>query len=139
LSRHPRRQHGLRAKRGWLLLALPLVAGCNREFGSVCTASFAFISAVALDDANQPVSGLVVRDSVIRTVQGFAVSQVGLPGGSGTFTIFSDNYLASVREGGDSVVATGTAAGKSFSAVYEFGSDGCHVRKIAGPDTVVLH
>jgi len=53
-------------------------------------------------------------------------------------TIFSDGFLQAIRASGDEVIVVATAAGRSGSADYRFGSDGCHVRKLAGPDTLVI-
>ena len=126
-------------ERHWrlLLLAVATSACTTSSSGGACTAIFAYITAVAVDAGGQPVTGLAVADTVVRTGHGFAVPQdaVFL---AGTVDIFSDNFMGEVRESGDAVRVTGTAAGKGFSASYTFGSDGCHVRKVAGPDTVVV-
>ena len=103
----------------------------------MCTALFAYVTAVAVDTDANPVSGLAITDTVVRTGHGFAVPQdVAFP--TGTVDLFSDNFIGEVRKSGDAVRVTGTAGGKGFSASYTLGSDGCHVRKIAGPDTVVV-
>lgn len=103
----------------------------------MCTTIFAYVTVVAVDAGGQPVSGLAVTDTVVRTGHGFAISQdAAFP--AGTVDIFSDNLLGEVRQSGDAVRVIGTAAGTGFNAIYTFGSDGCHVRKIAGPDTVIV-
>ena len=83
-------------------------------------------------------SNLAVSDTVVRTRAGFDVAQDGLLNAAGTVVVFSDSDAGDVRPTGDSVRVTGTGIGKRFSAMYQFGTDGCHVRKIAGPDTVVV-
>ena len=104
-------------ERHWrlLLLAVATSACTTSSNGGACTAIFAYITAVAVDAAGQPVTGLAVADTVVRTGHGFAVPQdaVFL---AGTVDIFSDNFLGEVRESGDAVRVTGTAAGKGFSA-----------------------
>lgn len=114
--------------------------------GRVCTDLFAYVTAVVVDSAGHPVNGLSIRDSVLRTRQAFDVTDQSLgivtPG---SYVIFSDNELRQVRGSGDSVLVTGTnegaepgiGAGSGFSAMYMLGSDGCHVRKVGGADTVV--
>lgn len=77
----------------------------------------------------------VVTDTVLPSGMALVIAQQGYPAGS--VTIFSDNNVRDVRVSGDSVRVTGVGGGRAFSAMYQFGSDGCHIRKIAGPDTVV--
>lgn len=76
-----------------------------------------------------------VTDTVLHSGKVLSIAQQGYPAGAAT--IFSDNNLNDVRQLGDSVRVIGSGIGKAFSAMYQFGSDGCHARKIAGPDTVV--
>jgi len=117
-----------------------MVASCGSDGGGqACTDLFAFITATAINGSGQPVSNLAIRDSVIRTATGFDIGQEGILNTAGTIVVFSDNYLANVRESGDPVQVSGTGAGQVFAAGYQFGTDGCHVRKISGPDTVVVH
>lgn len=123
------------------LIAAGLVASCSTASDggrTVCTALFAYVTATAVDASGQAVANLAIRDTVVRTGTGFDIPQDGFLGAAGTIVVFSDSYAADVRESGDGVRVTGTAAGKSFSAMYQFGTDGCHVRKLAGPDTVIV-
>lgn len=128
-------------------LAASVLCACSShdtEPGYFCTALFAYITVTAVDSAGQPVNDLAIRDSVLRTHQASDVTDQSLalltPG---TYVIFADNYMDSVRASGDSVRVTGTsssvgpAPSPGFSTVYVFGNDGCHVKKLAGPDTVV--
>jgi hypothetical protein len=121
-------------------MAASMVASCGSDGGGqACTDLFAFITATAINGSGQPVSNLAIRDSVIRTATGFDISQEGTLNSAGTIVVFSDSYLANVRESGEPVLVSGTGAGLGFAAGYQFGTDGCHVRKISGPDTVVVH
>jgi hypothetical protein len=52
--------------------------------------------------------------------------------------IFSDAVRDSVLPAGDAVVVVVAAAGHVGRGQYRFGSDGCHVRKLAGPDTLTI-
>ena len=126
-----------------LLIPAAAVAAvaCGNDGGNqqVCTDLFAYITTIAVDSAGQPVPGpFTVRDSVQRTGAVFTIAGVGLDT-PGLVTVFSDTQLDAVRQSGDAVTMTGSGSGKSFGAVFSFGSDGCHVRRIAGPDTVVAH
>ncbi len=122
----------------WCLLVLTLALGSCSSAAStqVCTALFAFISAVAVDSAASPVAGLIVTDTIPRTGVTFAVQQENYP--AGAVTIFSDAQLPLIRRPGDTVHVTGIAESKAFHASYLIGSDGCHVSKLAGPDTVTV-
>ena len=52
--------------------------------------------------------------------------------------IFSDGFWQEIAPVGDEVIVVASAAGRSGRANYRFGADACHVRKLAGPDTVVV-
>ena len=77
----------------------------------------------------------VVTDTVLRSGRELAIAQQGYP--VGAVTIFSDNNVNDVSQSGDSVRVAGVGGGKRFSAMYQFGTDGCHIRRISGPETVV--
>lgn len=121
-----------------MLLSLVAAAGCSTgDGGTACTANFAYVDAAIVDAGNQTVvASWVVTDTVLRSGRAFAISQIGTP--EGYATIFTDNNLGEVTSVGDSVRVTGAGGGKAFSATYRFGSaGGCHVQRIAGPDTIV--
>ena len=117
-----------------LLLA---ALGCSNGGNvTVCTAIFSYQSALVVDATGAPVvAAWVVTDTVLRTTKPLVIAQQGYPAGAAT--IFSDNNLNDVRAAGDSVRVSGSGGGKTFSAMYQFGSDGCHIVRISGPDTVV--
>jgi hypothetical protein len=52
--------------------------------------------------------------------------------------VYSDDFLHEVRPGGDDVTVVVSAGGHSNSGVFRFGSNGCHVEKIAGPDSLII-
>jgi hypothetical protein len=56
--------------------------------------------------------------------------------GPTTVIIFSDASKDAIHPTGDAVAVTVTAGNHSASARYEFGTDGCHVQKLGGPDTL---
>ena len=113
------------------------LSGCSTD-PLVCTAVFATITASVVDGAGQPLSGVGVTDTVRRTGAVLDVTGSSPPIGLGTVAIFSDAFLQAVAPAGDEVIVVATAGGRSGSANYRFGSDGCHVRKLAGPDTLVV-
>ncbi|HUL02972.1 MAG TPA: hypothetical protein VLV16_07080 [Gemmatimonadales bacterium] len=103
--------------------------------GTVCTDSFAYVQVRAQTTAG-PIMGLTISDSVLRTGARFPVPQNGITV-PGTYVILDDNFRGQLRTSGDSVQVTGWEGGLVFSAVYVFDvPDGCHVRKVSGPDVV---
>ena len=110
--------------------------GCTDDMaGTVCTDSFAYVQVRAQTTAG-PIMGLTISDSVLRTGARFPVPQNGITV-PGTYVILDDNFRGQLRTSGDSVQVTGWEGGLVFSAVYVFDvPDGCHVRKVSGPDVV---
>ena len=113
------------------------LSGCGTS-PSICTASFAMITASIVDGTGQALSGVSVTDTVRRTGAVLDVTQEPPPFAPGTAVIFSDGFLSAIRPGGDEVTVVATAAGGVGSARYRLRSDGCRVRRLAGPDTLVV-
>lgn len=114
------------------------LSGCSTDaVPLVCTTVFVTIPATVVNGAGQPIGGVSVVDTVLRT--GAVLDATGGASTSlGTVIIFSDAFLNAVAPAGDDVIVVATANGHTGSANYRFGSDGCHVRKLAGPDTLVV-
>jgi len=127
---------------GPLLAALALgacAAGSTQGPPSVCTAVFTYISLAVVNPNGTPATDAVIYDTIPRTGVNFAMAQDSALVGTGTYDIFDDNRLSAIRHTGDSVLVTGVHAPKRFSAMFYIDApDGCHVRKVAGPDTVTL-
>ncbi len=121
------------------LAAALLLTGCNSGTSpKVCTALFALISVTVVDQQGNPVTGMTITDSVLRTHATFTVPQIEGVFGPGNYQVFSDNFSDQVRESGDPVRVAGRNGTLSFSADFVFGvPGGCHAGKLAGPDTVV--
>jgi hypothetical protein len=118
------------------------LTGCGTE-PPVCTAVFEAIAATVVNGAAQPLNGLTVTDTVRRTGAVLQVSAGSvadtLPANSiGRVVIFSDAFLQAVLPTGDEVIVVAAAGGRHISGPYRFGSDGCHVQKLAGADTLVV-
>lgn len=121
----------------WIVgLGLSLI-GCDTD-PSVCTPSFETITATIVDGNGQIVTVVSVRDTVVRTGRILDVQQEPGAFDPGTAIIFTDALIAVIRRGGDDVTTVVTADGLIGSGEYRFGSDGCHVRKLSGPDTLVV-
>ncbi len=121
-------------------MTLLLAAGCSPAVANVtvCTAIFSYVNVVAVDSTGLALStSFTVKDSVLRTGKVLPIAQQGYP--PGTVTVFSDNNVADVSANGDSVWVTAVSATAKFTGMFQFGTDGCHIRRVAGPDTVVAH
>lgn len=57
-------------------------------------------------------------------------------GAPGTYTIMTDGVP--VNTAGETFTANLTADGRTAVGTYRFSHDGCHVRKLSGPDTLSL-
>lgn len=118
------------------------LSGCSAE-PLVCTADFAFLTATVVNGADQPITSPAVTDTILRTgavlhVTAGSPAQTVPAHGAGSVTIFSDAFLNAVEPAGDDVSVVVATGSRAASARYRFGSDGCHVRKLAGPDTLVV-
>lgn len=57
----------------------------------------------------------------------------------GEYIIFHDGFRDEILPAGKKLTVRGTKGDAiSFTREYFFGSDGCHIKKIAGPDTVFV-
>ena len=123
--------------RALILLAVmlaPLIACRDRAAPAVCTESFAMIPLTVRDQNGAPVPGLSITATVLRTETSFTVPQRSTPAGG--YIAYDDNFRDRIRTSGDSVRIDGYG-GRQFSAGFRIDvPGGCHVRKLAGPDTV---
>lgn len=119
-----------------LCLTLAMIACGDQAEPIVCTALFAMIPLTVRTQGGAPVSGLAISATVLRTGQSFAVPQFG-GGEPGTYVVFDDNLRDRISASGDSVRIVGSGGPPAFTADFRFDvPGGCHVRKVAGPDTV---
>lgn len=116
-------------------LLVPLL-GCADQ-STVCTAEFAMVPLTVLTQGGAPVSGLTISATTLRTGQSYGISQQNGIGGPGAYIVFDDGLRDRIRSSGDPVRVTGSDAAPRFTADFVFDiRGGCHVRKVAGPDTV---
>ena len=114
---------------------------CNSDI-LFCTADAEAIQITIVNQIGQPLDGIQVVDTVRRTGRVLSLpaapAPLGVPAEGGPAAVFSDNFLHDVRPGGDEVVVVVTAGGRSTSGTFRFGSNGCHVEKLAGPDSLSI-
>ncbi len=72
---------------------------------------------------------------MLRTGHVFVVTQQQFP--VGTVTIFSDSYRNELATTADTVGVSGTSDQGRFVAQYVLRDDGCHIKKLAGSDSVM--
>jgi hypothetical protein len=121
------------------IAALGAFSACkSEEAAGICTASFAFVPVTVRDSSDNPVTGLSIVDTVIRTQHNFVVPQsLGLP--AGTYVILDDSFRSQIRLSGESVQVSGFNGATGFTATFTFDAPGgCHVRKVSGPDSVIV-
>ncbi|MBE2185290.1 MAG: hypothetical protein IAE99_00775 [Rhodothermales bacterium] len=53
-----------------------------------------------------------------------------------TYTVMTDGIP--ISRSGENITVTATSDGKSVVSVFRFQNDGCHVRKVSGPDVLTL-
>lgn len=140
LENSERRVHYFRLV--WTVSICAALSGCGTE-PVVCTDEFVVLTATLVNGSGQTISGVSVTDTVVRTGAVLEVMAgspaIDLPpDGIAAIGIFSDAFIQRVLPFGEDVVVAVTADGASGSGRYRFGTDGCHVQKLAGPDTLVV-
>ena len=118
------------------------LAGCGTE-PIACSAQLVAVTTTVVNHTALALPYPQVVDTVVRTGVVFdfpANAQVpALPVDSAApVMILSDDFLSRVRPDGDRVVVTMRAAERVARGEYLLGSDGCHVRKVEGSDSMVF-
>jgi hypothetical protein len=126
----------------WTVSLCAALSGCGTE-PVFYPDEVVVLTATVVNGVGQPLAGLSVTDTVSRTGEILHVSagspSTDLPAdGSQATTIFSDAFIQAIMPTGDDVVVAVTAGGHSGSGRYRFGANGCHVQRLAGPDTLVV-
>jgi hypothetical protein len=104
-----------------------------------CTEEFRVFSVAVVDDASQPVSDAQLTVTNLRTGHVLMSGWLGqlVPG---SYVIADDAMVDEFSAEGDVVRVEGQAPAGSFTADFTFAPDacGCHLQRVAGPDTVVI-
>jgi hypothetical protein len=116
---------------------LPAIA-CGGPTGTVCTDQFVTYQVVVTNPAGAPISDANLAVTVRRTGQRL-MAQTFLMYTGGTYPLIDDGARTALRQSGDAVRVVASKAAASIEADYLFDvPGGCHVHKVAGPDTLVL-
>jgi hypothetical protein len=117
------------------------VLGCSGDQasdGCICTASFALYNVTVIDAAGAPVTGLDPTVTVVRTGQRLTLSTT--PSGN-HYPVFTDGEIHLIDPAGELVrfVASNTQGSTAGDFVFDApGTCHCHMRKVSGPDTLVV-
>lgn len=123
------------------------ICSCNSVNSNdrVCTLKFRTISAKVLMPGGEPADAVDISVTIGNNDQTFDPCTEVLgescesEGFDGFYLIFHDGFMDEIDEGEDAtVVVEGMRGELSFTQEFVFTNDGCHVAKVAGPDTVRL-
>jgi hypothetical protein len=128
----------------YALRSLPLaVAGllgaCDQQAGPVCTALFAVATVTVVDSLQAPATTATVTTTLLRTGETLTPTTI-MDFALGVYPILDDGARSKLRTSGDSIrvrVVQGAAAAETVYRIDVPG--GCHVERVGGPDTLVLH
>jgi hypothetical protein len=125
-----------------LALAIPgAMPSCDDGINGpcACTEEFRIFSLAVLDDASQPVANADLTVTNLRSGQRLVSGWLGQLA-PGQYVIADDAMLDQFSPDGDPVRVQGQSPAGSFTADYVFAPDacGCHLQRVAGPDTVVV-
>jgi hypothetical protein len=116
------------------------LSGCDSETVA-CTANIETITATVVNQVGGTLAGLEVTDTVRRTGTVLTLTQPpleDLPSEGATVMVFSDELQQNIRPGGEDVAVVVSAGGHWGSGLFRFGTNGCHVQKISGPDQLIV-
>ena len=123
-----------------LAAAVCLAAACDAASSVAgCTESLAFVSIQVLDTIGAPSTQVTASHHVPRTGRTLTVPQDGALTAQGRYVVLTDIQRGEILPAGDTVRMSGIQGTTAFVADFLLDvPDGCHVRKVAGPDTVRL-
>ena len=126
----------------WIASLTVATGGCGSE-PLVCPDELVVVPVAVTNRTGEAFASLTVRDTVLRTrvildVTGEHPSGGRPANGISAVIVFSDAFEDAVLPMGEPVAVAVTTGNRSASAVFKFGTDGCHVQKLAGPDTLEL-
>lgn len=125
-----------------LILAFMFASCTSDNTGErICTEEFVVHTITVLQPDGQPADSVSINVRNKESGDLYDVCQNDLcnaNGQQGQYVIFHDSFQGEISKEQENIVVSGTKDSLSFTEDYSFYDDGCHVRKIAGPDTVNL-
>ena len=129
-------------RRALPLALLPLLAGCalfspggSSDEPRACTAMYAYVTVRVVDEAGRPLDGLTATSTNKRTGEVLRREDAS-PFGEGVYAVATDGHLHRLDEDGDPFHFRAEGGGRVAEADFVIGSDGCHVVRREGPETV---
>lgn len=126
----------------FLAFVTPLLFSCsNPKVAKVCTQQFAIHNLTVLTPDGEPADSVQITVSNKATGNIYDVCDSSLceeTATDGVYVIFHDGFFGKIDSDGEKIVVHGEKGGRSFTEQFIFGDDGCHIRKVAGPDSVYL-
>ena len=116
-----------------------LIVACGDSQGVNCNDFLRTLTVVVTDTAGQPLNSLSSR-TVVRTTQ--AVLTPVVPNspdvyGPGRYEVVSDSHKDSLQQGDSVLDFAAWDASQFATGTFVVVSDGCHISKREGPDTIV--
>ncbi len=125
-------------KRLLLLSALGLFAGCDTLDGpQVCTREYVTYTVRVVDASGDLLADLTTRSVVEPSGVELVTAQDANTGQVGVYPVASDAHGRLISRSGTTVRFEATGDGLSAEASFVFDTDGCHVRKVSGPQEIV--
>jgi hypothetical protein len=120
------------------LTALLVMAGCGSQDPTICDGSYYWVLFKVHDLANAPVTGVSIRDSIIRTHE-VIIPTINPTLPAGTYVGVEDSFIGHIRESGDTVIILGDKGQSQFALLWVVdAAGGCHIRKTFGASDIVL-
>lgn len=130
-----------------ILFLAALMGGCDstNSIDRVCTAEFRIFSTTVLSPDGEPADSVDISITIGDSDESFDPcaedfeENCDIGGPVGFYIIFHDGLIDKIDEGENAtVLVEGTRGELGFTREFVFTNDGCHVAKVAGPDTVTL-
>ncbi len=105
----------------------------------VCTLIVATVHVYIVDPNYQPISDATVTVKNMRTDEYYDVENPQGP--SWLYTVIDDSFKSKIRSSGDSLYFRGSKDDRDGDALFVIDVPGecrCHIRKVSGPDTLML-
>jgi hypothetical protein len=130
-----------------VLFATIALSACSQKLKSdgcppqMCTMEFATVGVKFNDKAGAPVNVKEVKVENTRTKKAIVTQgTTGADNPAGNYVVVTDSNKKEISSNGDDIKITATTAdGKTVSAVLKIiGGCNCHVKRISGPETIVI-
>jgi len=124
---------------GLTLLATLALLGCEQQSEAVCTAMFAVATVTVVDASSGPAAAATVTTTLVRTGETITPGTV-MDFVTGVYPILDDGAIPRLHPAGDSIRVRAVQGNASAESGFRFEvPDGCHIQRVSGPDTLVLH